>query len=118
MATLPPLKSGQIAQYPFRRSLKQSVDTVAFLDGSEQRCLSSRSLHEWTLSYGLIDEQELSQIESFVEAVQGESGEFAFTDPADGIEYPNCSVALQILRETFECPGRVKATLMIRENPN
>src|ERR1700722_5955947 len=100
MPTLPLLKSGQAAQYPLRRTLKQTVETVAFLDGSEQRCAASRPLHEWTIQLGLIDEQELSALETFVAQQQGETGQFEFTDPQDGTVYTNCSLAIEVLSET------------------
>jgi hypothetical protein len=118
MPTLPLLKSGQTVQYPFHRLLKQAVDTVSFMDGSEQRCAASRALHQWTVHYGLIDEQELSALETFVQQLQGEAGQFSFTDPSDGIQYTNCSLAIEVLSETFQAPGRVMATLVIRENPD
>ena len=118
MATLPLLKSGQIAQYPIRRSVKLNVDTVAFVDGGEQRCAMSRSLHEWTIQLGLIDEAELSALGSFVQQQQGQAGHFQFTDPADGTRYNNCSLALDTLSETFVAQGRVMTALVIRENPN
>ncbi len=118
MPTLPLLKSGQIAQYPLRRTLKQNVDTVSFLDGAEQRCATSRPLHEWTIELGSIDEQEMSAIETFVEQQQGQSGQFQFTDPVDGAVYNNCSLTLAILDETFQGPGRVVTALVVRENPN
>src|SRR5690348_8678571 len=111
MATLPLLKSGQIAQYPFRRVLKQEVDTVAFLDGSEQRCATSRPLHKWTLQFALIDEQELSALEMFVKEQQGAAGQFQFTDPTSGVEYDNCSLELDVLDEYFDGPGRVRTVM-------
>ena len=117
MSTLPLLKSGQIAQYPLRRRIRQNVETIAFLDGTEQRCATSRPLHEWTIQLDLIDEQELNAIESFVRGQQGAAGHFEFTDPADGIRYSNCSLTLDVLNECFEAPGRVLARLLIRENP-
>jgi phage-related protein len=118
MPTFPLLKSGQDAQYPVRRTLRQNVETISFLDGSEQRCATSGPLHEWTIQFGLIDEQELGAIETFVEQLQGETGQFAFTDPLDGIQYNNCSLAISSLSETFHGPGRIATELVIRENPN
>ena len=118
MTTLPLLKSGQIAQYPLRRTIRQRVETVEFLDGSEQRCASSGLLHEWTIQLGLIDEQELAALEAFVEQQQGAAGQFEFTDPADGSQYQNCSLAVEVLGETFRNPGRVMTQLVIRENPS
>jgi phage-related protein len=118
MPTLPLLKSGQIAQYPFRRSVRLNVDTVSFVDGTEQRCATSRALHEWTIQLGLIDEEELSALESFVQQQQGQTGHFEFTDPTDGTQYNNCSLALDVLSETLLAQGRVMTALVIRENPN
>jgi phage-related protein len=115
MPTLPLLKSGLIAQYPLRRVVTQGVDTISFLDGNEQRCATSRPLHQWTLQFDLIDEQELSALNSFVEQ-QGPSGRFTFTDPEDGTTYNNCSIALDVLEETFHAQGRGMTRLVIREN--
>src|SRR5579863_8542345 len=117
MATLPFLKSGQTAQYPLRRTLKQTVETISFLDGSEQRCATSRTLHEWTLQLGSIDEEELNAVETFVEQLQGQTGQFAFTDPLDGTVYNNCSLAAGNLTEIFSGPGRAGTVLIVRENP-
>ena len=118
MPTLPLLKSGQFVQYPLHRALHQEVDTISFLDGSEQRSTTSRPLHEWTVQLALIDEQELSALESFVEQQQGGAGQFQFTDPSTGVQYDNCSLKLDILSETLHAPGRVTTVLVIRENPN
>jgi hypothetical protein len=118
MPTLPLLKSGQLAQYPIRRTLHSYVETVSFLDGSEQRCARSRPLHQWAIQLDLIDEQEFAALESFIQLQQGEVGQFEFTDPADQAHYPNCSFELDVLDETFEGPGRVRTMLIVRENPN
>ena len=117
MSSLPLLASGETVQYPFKRSIKQAVDTVTFLDGSEQRSAASRLLHEWTIQLGMIDEEELSALELFVVQLQGEAGQFAFTDPADSTQYTNCSLAIEVLSETYQSPGRVSTMLVIRENP-
>jgi len=118
MLTFPLLKSGQEAQYPVRRTLIQNVETVSFLDGSEQRCVTSGALHEWTIQLSLIDEQELAALEAFVEQLQGETGQFAFIDPLEQVRYNNCSLAMGSLSEAFRGPGRVSTELVIRENPN
>ena len=118
MPTIPLLKSGQLAQYPFRRSVRQSVETVAFLDGQEQRCATTRPLHEWTIQLDLIDEQELSALEAFVEEQQGQVGKFQFTDPADGQHYENCTLGMDLLNKTLYGPGRAMTLLVIRENPD
>src|SRR4051794_10106787 len=114
MPTLPEFKSGRL-QYPLRRAVTQNVDTIAFLDGKEQRYATSRLLYEWTIQFDLIDEQELSALHSFVEQ-QGPSGRFTFTDPGNGTTYDNCSLALDVLEETFHALGRGSTRLVIREN--
>lgn len=118
MLTFPVLKSGQEAQYPVRRRLMQNVQTVSFLDGSEQRCATSGLLHEWTIQLSLVDEQEAAALESFVEQLQGQTGQFAFTDPLDGTQYNNCSLASGDFDELFQGPGRVSVDVVIRENPS
>jgi phage-related protein len=118
MANFPILKSGQVAQYPLRRSYKQNVDTVSFLDGGEQRAAITRQLREWTIQYEPIDEAELSTIEAFVEQQQGSYGTFVFTDPVDGSVYNNCSLNLDVLDETLTGLGRIRTKLVVRENPD
>jgi phage-related protein len=118
MLTFPLLKSGQEVQYPVRRTVKQNVETISFLDGSEQRCATSGILHEWTIQLDLIDEQEMSNLDLFFQQLQGQTGQFTFTDPLDGVQYNNCSFVNGSLSELFEGPGRVSTTLVIRENPN
>jgi len=118
MATLPNLKSGTTAQYPLRRHLIQNVDTIGFVDGSEQRCSTSRLLHQWILELGSIDEQDFAALETFVEQQQGPVGHFSFIDPIDGVEYLNCSLTLCYTPGVFQSPGRVATEVIIRENPN
>ncbi len=118
MLTFPLLKSGQEAQYPIRRSVIQNVETVWFLDGTEQRCATSGTLHEWTIQLDLIDEQELNALQLFFQQVQGQTGSFVFIDPLDGLRYNNCSLASGNLAELLHGPGRISTKLVIRENPN
>src|SRR5947209_1275632 len=91
MANFPQLKTGGVAQYPLRRSIRQVVDSVAFLDGSEQRCAITRPLRAWVVRLELLDEQEISTLKTFVDQQQGACGRFQFTDPVDAVIYPNCS---------------------------
>jgi hypothetical protein len=118
MQLLPSLKSGRAAQYPVRRTVRVGVDTITFMDGEEQRCATTSPLHEWTIQFGLLDEQELRALQVFVAQEQGPAGSFEFTDPVDGVRYGNCSLKLETLSEWFEAPGRMRAQIVIRENPN
>ena len=118
MLSFPLLKSGQGAQYPVRRTTRQGVETVSFLDGTEQRCATTKLLHEWEIRLNLIDEQEANALNMFLSQVQGQTQTFTFTDPLDGTQYDSCSLANGSVSQAFEGPGRVSTVLIIRENPN
>lgn len=117
MATLPLLNSGSAAQYPFRRSVKRNVARISFVDGTEQACATSCELHEWTLPLALLQEQELTTLLAFFEQQEGTVGTYSFTDPATGIQYPNCSFAITDVDVTVSAPGQISTLLIIRENP-
>ena len=118
MATFPQLKTGGVAQYPLRRSIRQRVDAVAFLDGSEQRCAITRPLRAWVVRLDLLDEQEMNTLKTFIDEEQGACGRFQFTDPADGILYPSCSLDADSCDYKLVSQGRARTELTIRENPD
>lgn len=118
MLSFPLLKSGQAVQYPVRRTTRQGVGTVSFLDGTEQRYATTKLLHEWEIQLDLIDEQEANALVVFLSQVQGQTQPFTFTDPMDGTQYDNCSLVNGGVSQAFGGPGRVSTVLTIRENPN
>lgn len=88
----PTLKTGAVAQYPWSATSQYSTTTVQFLDGSLQTFkLYGRALRSWSVQLSQLDEQELDQFISFVEAQGGEP--FTFTDPVTGAVVPNCILA-------------------------
>jgi hypothetical protein len=94
MAAFPKLKTNAVTQYPGARTLRFQNQGIRFLDGTEQRYRDSAgALREWTLQLTDLDETEMAALERFFEAEQGAMGSFAFTDPWDGTNYPNCSLA-------------------------
>jgi phage-related protein len=116
MPTIPPLKTGQVTQHPLVRTISQNVDTVSFLDGTEQRCPISRPLHQWTIHLALLDQQELSALAMFVEQQAG-VGVFEFRDPVDGVNYPRCTFVPDTWMLEVTDQGRAATTLVIREEP-
>ena len=46
----------------------------------------------------------------------GRGGSFAFTDPWDETEYPNCSFDSDIIEAKFLAEGRARTTVTVREN--
>src|SRR5437763_14680053 len=94
MAAFPRLKTGAIAQYPVTGREQFQNQTVRFVDGTEQRYRDSAGTRlEWELQLSQLDEGELAAIEEFYLSNQGSFGSFSFTDPWDGREYENCSMA-------------------------
>jgi len=94
MATFPQLKTGAVAQYPAAKSLHFRNQALRFLDGSEQRYRDSAGpLHQWIIQLNELDATEVAALEQFFEANQGRLGSFAFTDPWDATQYPDCSLA-------------------------
>lgn len=91
MATFPVLQSGAVAQYPLERQVRTATHVVRFLDGSEQKYRGlAGPLHAWRVRLDLLSDVERDAIDAFFAAQQGEAQTFAFTDPWDGVVYPNC----------------------------
>ena len=93
MPTFPILKTGAVAQDPATRSAQYQNQCVRFLDGTEQRYRdTSGPLHRWVIALTLLDENELALLSEFFRDINGPFGTFAFTDPWDEHEYPDCSL--------------------------
>jgi hypothetical protein len=117
MATFPQLKTGAVAQYPASKILRFQNQTVRFLDGSEQRYRDAAGpLHQWTIRLSELDESEMAALEQFFDDNQGRLGSFAFTDPWDGTEYPNCSLASDELTLSSLAEMRGQASVTVIEN--
>ena len=92
--TFPLLKSGAITQYPLERAVRFSTQAVQFLDGSQQKFrLYGAGLRRWVLNLNLLDEKEVGDLITFMDA-QG-SAVFGFTDPVSGETANKCVIAGQ-----------------------
>ena len=117
MATFPQLKTGATAQYPAVKTLRAQNQAVRFLDGSEQRYRDSAGvLRRWVIALSNLDEGEMAAIEQFFRDNQGQLGSFAFTDPWDGSQHPNCSLADDTLELSSLGEMRGRTSLTIVEN--
>ena len=113
----PALKTGAVAQYPSDRIREYSTLVQEFLDGSEQRSPRyGAPLRRWMVRLDVLDEAEMFRLEEFFVEQGGEVGEFAFTDPWSGTEYPNCSFEGSELELNFLAVGRGALELVVREN--
>jgi hypothetical protein len=94
MATFPKLKTNAVAQYPATKVIRFQNQVLRFVDGTEQRYRdASSALHQWVIRLNALDESELASLEQFFGSNQGRLASFAFTDPWDGTQYANCSLA-------------------------
>jgi Conserved hypothetical protein 2217 (DUF2460) len=94
MINFPTLKTGAVAQYPARKTLRFRNQILRFVDGTDQRYRDSAGpLHTWEINLDKLDDAEMAVIEAFFAENQGNFGNFAFTDPWDGQVYSNCSLA-------------------------
>jgi uncharacterized protein (TIGR02217 family) len=117
MADFPLLKTKAVTQYPSSRSLEFSTGVLRFVDGSEQRYRQMRQpVRRWMLRLGDVSEEELYAIQAFFESRQGQTGSFAFTDPWDGTEYPDCSFEQDEFEIRLLAEGHAAGAVLIRNN--
>jgi len=117
MAGFPKLKTEAVSQYPASKGLRFATEVVEFVDGREQRYRDfGAALRRWTIRLELLDEGELARLEEFFLENQGRFGNFAFTDPWDGTEYPDCSIAQDAFESVLTGEMRGRTGLVIQEN--
>ena len=117
MPSFPKLKTNAVAQYPAARATRYYNQVLRFADGTEQRYRdSSGPLHRWEVRLDALDEGEIAALEEFFSACQGRFASFAFTDPWDGTQYPDCSLASDELDLTSMAEMRSRTSLAVIEN--
>ena len=115
--TFPNLRTGAVAQYPAGRSLRFLNQAVRFVDGTEQRYRDSAGpLHRWMIQLERLDEGETTALEDFFAECQASYASFAFTDPWDGVEYPDCSLETDGFDIVTLGEMNAKASLVVVEN--
>ena len=104
-------------QYPAQRSLEFSTTALQFVDGSEQRFRSYQAvLRKWVIQLSLLDQSELHQLQEFFRGTVGSAGDFAFTDPRDGTNYPSCSLASDSMTAALGEEWNGETSLTVLEN--
>jgi hypothetical protein len=115
MPDFPRLRTGAIAQHPFRSAIRYSTDVLRFVDGSEQRFRSApNGLREWTLDLSLLDEGELNAFREWFED-HTTAGLFTFRDPIEDVDYPNCRFEREELQIELDGELRGASKITIRE---
>ena len=117
MSTFPTLKTGAVMQYPAQRGLQFSTTALQFVDGSEQRFRNYQTaLHRWVIQLSLLDQSELQELDEFFRGIEGPAGDFAFTDPLDGTNYPSCSLASDSMTALLASEWNGETSLTVLEN--
>ena len=117
MSTFPTLKTGAVMQYPAQRGLQFSTTALQFVDGSEQRFRNYQTaLHRWVIQLSLLDQSELQELEEFFRGIAGPAGDFTFTDPLDGTNYPSCSLASDSMTALLASEWNGETSLTVLEN--
>jgi hypothetical protein len=116
MADFPQLKTGAVAQYPAARETAYSTWVGRFVDGREQRFRQYPApLKRWLLTLELLTEEEVERFRVFFREMQGESGEFRFRDPWDGVWYEHCSLEGGSLAALWREEGQAELRLVVRQ---
>jgi len=117
MADFPKLKTGVVAQYPSDRLQQCFTSVYRFIDGLEQRYRTGTiPLKRWVIRFDLLDEAELSEIETFFLSQAGRFGSFSFTDPWDDTVYEDCSFDDDTLALQFDDLSRGVTSVTVKEN--
>ena len=117
MDQFPRLKTGAVAQYPMEKTQHRPVHVYRFVDGSEQRFPAHGKItRRWMIHLEQLDETELLNLEAFFVSQAGRAGGFAFIDPWDEIEYPNCSFDGDVFVMNLDGANHGSTALAVREN--
>lgn len=117
MPQFPILRTGAVAQYPLQSGPSYSTRIARFVDGNEQRAPEfAQPLRRWVVQLTLLDESELSAIESFFRLHWGSNETFSFTDPGNSQTYPECSIEGDDLEWHQYGYNDARTRIIIREN--
>ena len=68
------------------------------------------------IQLSLLDQSELHQFQEFFRDMAGPAGDFAFTDPWDGTNYPSCSLASDSMAAVLAGEWNGETSLTVLEN--
>jgi hypothetical protein len=112
MALQPQLKTGALAQYPFRRTLLADVRVVRFIDGSEQRMARHALLrNRLAAPLELLTEGEAAAIGAFVEDALANPAAVEYFDAAANTQRTKCRPANATLTTVHE--GRAGSSTVV-----
>lgn len=116
MLTFPVLNSGAVAQYPMPISYVSPVETIRFIDGTDQRFVTrGMTLRTWRIELSFLNEDEINSLEQFFEALSGQYQMFAFPDPYSGTTVANCRLGENSLATDYLATDLGSASLWVVE---
>jgi Conserved hypothetical protein 2217 (DUF2460) len=117
MSSFPKLKSGSVMQYPATREVFFANTVLRFVDGTQQCYRKSQdAMRRWLVRLDLLDEVELSNLQTFFVSERGRSGSFSFTDPWDQAVYQDCSLDQDSFEFELSGETRAQAVLIVKQN--
>lgn len=115
MSSMPLLSTGAVQQYPYARGVAGRTRVFQFADGSEQRYLVAAQRRTWSINLRLLDETEKAAFLAFAQNTLRSQSAFAFTDPADGILYPTCRIAVAPVVDRIDGVAQTGIDFLIAE---
>ena len=116
MPTFPLLSSGAVAQYSLPVVTGQAVQTIRFLDGTDQRFLfQGRAFRQWEIQLSLLNDAEIEHLKTFFNEQQGDYSAFDFPDPISGDVISNCRFAAPEMVCAYDGVGASSTTLWVTE---
>ena len=117
MSTFPKLKTQAIAQYPAIRTVVFSTSVIPFMDGQEQRFRDfSAPLLVWTIDLSQLDDEEVSNLETFFVEQSGSFSGFEFVDPWNETLYSGCTLANPEVLLQYQGNQAGAVRLVVRQN--
>jgi hypothetical protein len=116
MLTFPMLSTGAVAQYPLPVTYTLPVETIRFIDGTDQRFMSrGKVLRTWHIQLTALNENEIQNIEDFFDSLEGQYSLFVFPDPYSGQSVPNCRMGQSSLVTDYLAVGLASSDLWVVE---
>ena len=114
MSSMPTLATGA-GQDPYACGSAGQTRTLLLADGSEQRYLARAQRKSWSVELRLLSDAERQQMLDFAQNAVRTQASFSFTDPANGVVYPTCRMAIAPITDRIDGVARTALGFVIAE---
>ena len=115
MTALPRLSTGAVQQQPYLKATAGGTRILRLADGNEQRYTVAPQRRSWIIDLRLLRDDERTSFLGFAQSEVRAATAFPFTDPADGVTYPNCRIGLAPVEDGLDAIGRTSIHFLITE---